>query len=75
MEKWLTYKRLNIVQVLIYYFVLMVYLLGIKIEWFDKISFSVLIIGAVLSAVNILIRFIYSDKLDQRLKLDQSLKK
>lgn len=68
MEKWLTDKRLNIIQVGIYLVVLIVYLLGIKIEWFNQISLTVLIIGAVLSLANILIRFIFTDKLDKNLQ-------
>lgn len=64
MEKLLDNKLLNIIQVAIYWVVILVYLLAIKIELFDKISFTVLVIGAILSLLIMLVRFIFSDKID-----------
>ncbi|WP_121616772.1 hypothetical protein [Virgibacillus halodenitrificans] len=68
MDKWLNNKRLNIIQVSIYWVILIVYLLAIKIKWFNNISFIVLIIGAVLSVMIILIRFIFPDKVDGKIQ-------
>lgn len=66
---WLTTEKgLNVVQVLIYWCILTVYLLSIKVEVFQSYRQTVLVIGAVLTVSIFCYRFFVIDKKPKKQK-------